>query len=1216
MAFYNEAVKAFTTICQTVISNETQKEINSETFLDHMIKTLDMFLKLDTLKSMKAALNNDFASLRRASQFIQSNDNQEELNNIHMFLSQQGSIINGLRDKLQSLQGIDDILTIIVHRCVDNFEAQRYLLGEDKHAFIRVSALGLFLMDDKSGKLGKVKGLNLSKVYKLYKRYPFIPLYGDMTFSTKTILEKSVHLKKNESEWSVKHNTIESSYLLTNETVETFKKDYIDFTSRFQILVNKLRFYKREKEKCDKDPNYEKEKRDLYRDVPTDIKLEAKNLALQGLKSLSFWTTSILEQSSWKYGHPQDAEKCEIDALAALEFQKEKEEGEGKEGEKKDKESEKKEKPNVLDYERVVRFNYTQQERSNLVQVISIIKSTERLLVKNASLITPHVQNSIHEELQEFIQVTLIDLLNKTNKNKRPVHTTLIDLRNLAADWIDGKSPDFSKQTTKGTKVETTKRNVGPSPTQLHLIRAIISSIASDRSQGMKKTSIFGSVDFDSSQIKILDEFYDKSYFWPYLVAFNTSCRKASDLSDLWYREFYLELSRRIQFPIKMSLPWLLAEDIIEKTDTTLMESILYPLDVYNDAAYRALFVLQRKFLYDEIEAEVNLVFDQLIYKLSDQIYSYFKILASNILLDNKFRGVIERVQKESRFSLPMSRYDVILAQKCINLLGRTVDINFLISQRVNINIRENLQKSIQKFETSDLTQIVDLESMVDNVRLTHKLLSQYLTLDPFSNIMAEVNESSSVVSFEGKITRHVFEELCMDIFPNYIFNSHTQRFVKGPPIKDKEKEVYEREKPPRIPMVYLYGTKGFNTSMNNINDQYRTFIGHEHVRAMIRLVGQDSLGLIVETCIAFMEDKLYNDLGPYVKALIQALPPQIKLQPAAYGLFGIYSYFTAQFKDFISYRELKTDVFNGFRTIGNCLSFLILLDGSQMPKNVQTSMSIAPFIGIKPLSKNLKQKRLNDSEVPDAEIMDVFIRLENLQEAPLVQTLNNFIKTEDKKIRSPDYLKIQPNQAFKAIKIYDPPKDIHSLIQQVLDRMTKILGNIKEEWKGTSGSDRLIKFDSSKEFYRLWAVLQFIYCIEDMESSDFSDIEIFGHGFTWGGSSLVYLFGQHLRFDAFNFTDHVLNIDTLTEGLDKNRGMVEKFLTNAKLLQSLNTQIFSTLKTFYPLQMDHKENFTPPDSDDFSKIKVVSNFNSNEVVEQDNRESKLQDFKKKNNEY
>jgi len=226
---------------------------------------------------------------------------------------------------------------------------------------------------------------------------------------------------------------------------------------------------------------------------------------------------------------------------------------------------------------------------------------------------------------------------------------------------------------------------------------------------------------------------------------------------------------------------------------------------------------------------------------------------------------------------------------------------------------------------------------------------------------------------------------------------------------------------------------------------------------------------------------------------------------------------------------------------------------------------------------------------------------------------LLGFSKTEDKRIRIPELLNKAPNDSIKGMKIYDPPKDIHSLIQQVLDRMAKMLVAVQDDWKGTSTGDRLIKFDSSKEFYRLWAVLQFIYCVEDMEGGGFSDIEVFGHGFTWGGSTLVYLFGQHLRFDAFNFTDHVLHIDTLTEQADKNRGLVEKFLLNARLLHSLNTQVFSTLKTFYPLTYDRSDNFSPPDSDDFSKIRIVSSFVS---TDSEVDHSKLEHKKKSNENY
>lgn len=240
------------------------------------------------------------------------------------------------------------------------------------------------------------------------------------------------------------------------------------------------------------------------------------------------------------------------------------------------------------------------------------------------------------------------------------------ELRNMAADFIE-KPADPKKKKKEGP--EYGKRPVAPSPTQLHMFRSILTTLYSERSAGMVKKGLFGDVDFSSEQCKLMQQFYQESFIWPYLLNYSTTLRKASDLASLWYREFYLEISKRIQFPIEMSLPWILTEDIIEKRNTTLMESIIYPLSLYNDAANHALFNLKRKFLYDEIEAEVNLVFDQLVYKLSEQIYAYYKIAASNICLDTKFRSGIERLSpKGQRFTVPKSRYDVILTQKHINV--------------------------------------------------------------------------------------------------------------------------------------------------------------------------------------------------------------------------------------------------------------------------------------------------------------------------------------------------------------------------------------------------------------------------------------------------------------------------------------------------------------------------------------------------------------------
>ena len=44
---------------------------------------------------------------------------------------------------------------------------------------------------------------------------------------------------------------------------------------------------------------------------------------------------------------------------------------------------------------------------------------------------------------------------------------------------------------------------------------------------------------------------------------------------------------------------------------------MLYALDIYNDAAMRALDSLGKRFVFDEVQAELNLCFDQVSLSLS-----------------------------------------------------------------------------------------------------------------------------------------------------------------------------------------------------------------------------------------------------------------------------------------------------------------------------------------------------------------------------------------------------------------------------------------------------------------------------------------------------------------------------------------------------------------------------------------------------------------------
>lgn len=57
----------------------------------------------------------------------------------------------------------------------------------------------------------------------------------------------------------------------------------------------------------------------------------------------------------------------------------------------------------------------------------------------------------------------------------------------------------------------------------------------------------------------------------------------------------------------------------------------------------------RKQFLYDEVEAEVDLCFDQFIYKLANKIFAYYKTLASTMLLDKAFDTAVSREKVKIR---------------------------------------------------------------------------------------------------------------------------------------------------------------------------------------------------------------------------------------------------------------------------------------------------------------------------------------------------------------------------------------------------------------------------------------------------------------------------------------------------------------------------------------------------------------------------------------
>jgi cytoplasmic FMR1 interacting protein len=358
-----------------------------------------------------------------------------------------------------------------------------------------------------------------------------------------------------------------------------------------------------------------------------------------------------------------------------------------------------------------------------------------------------------------------------------------------------------------------------------------------------------------------------------------------------------------------MSLPWIVAETVLVSDNSETLGNIFTVFDIYNDAAKSALYKLKSKCIYDEIVAEVNLCFDQLIFKISQRIFAHYKKYATNILLATDIRPHSNSVDV-SRDN-PLGLFDLILSQQNFQLLGRSINVNSVISQMMNEYLRKSIDVAISRFEVSPIHNIMDLEGLIKCNRVTHELLSRKLSLDPFGDIVAEVNENVSLNVSGGRITMHIIQELVDDFIPNYAYNQISGRFVKcDTPIV----EPLIRQTASRVPAMYMYGSKTLSSSFTQMLRIYGDYLGDAHFQTIVGLIGINEVFFITQELQGHVDTLLQNTLTTYINVINKGIPNDLKLPIVDYGVQGAYEYFKAHFKPLINYKDLQTEIFQTFR--------------------------------------------------------------------------------------------------------------------------------------------------------------------------------------------------------------------------------------------------------------------------------------------------------------
>ncbi|XP_044289104.1 cytoplasmic FMR1-interacting protein 1 isoform X2 [Varanus komodoensis] len=685
------------------------------------------------------------------------------------------------------------------------------------------------------------------------------------------------------------------------------------------------------------------------------------------------------------------------------------------------------------------------------------------------------------------------------------------------------------------------------------MVRTMLESLIADKS-GSKKTlrsSLEGPTILD------IEKFHRESFFYTHLINFSETLQQCCDLSQLWFREFFLELTmgRRIQFPIEMSMPWILTDHILETKEASMMEYVLYSLDLYNDSAHYALTKFKKQFLYDEIEAEVNLCFDQFVYKLADQIFAYYKVMAGSLLLDKRLRSECKN-QGATIPLLTSNRYETLLKQRHVQLLGRSIDLNRLITQRISAAMYKSMELAISRFESEDLTSIVELDGLIEINKMTHKLLSRYMMLDSFDAMFREANHNVSAPY--GRITLHVFWELNYDFLPNYCYNGSTNRFVRTVLPFSQE---FQRDKQPNAQPQYLHGSKALNLAYSSIYSSYRNFVGPSHFKVICRLLGYQGIAVVMEELLKVVKSLLQGTILQYVKTLMEVMPKICRLPRHEYGSPGILEFFHHQLKDIVEYAELKTVCFQNLREVGNAILFCLLIEQSLSLEEVCDLLHAAPFQNILP------RVHVKEGERLDAKMKRLESKYAPLHLVPLIERLGT------------------PQQIAIAREGDLLTKERLccglSMFEVILTRIRTFLDD--PIWRGPLPSNGVMHVDECVEFHRLWSAMQFVYCIP-VGTHEFTVEQCFGDGLHWAGCMIIVLLGQQRRFDVLDFCYHLLKVQK-HDGKDEviKNVPLKKMVERIRKFQILNDEIIAILDKYLKsgdgegTPVEHVRCFQPP---------------------------------------
>ena len=545
------------------------------------------------------------------------------------------------------------------------------------------------------------------------------------------------------------------------------------------------------------------------------------------------------------------------------------------------------------------------EEMGALLEAVAMLKNLSALVTRCREWALPALQRSLVDDLQHFFRGILG---GARLKGHDALARQLYAFRALAVD--------FSSQ----MPAEISGSLGAPSELHLFLIEELGTALLEAGTPRDTGWNVRSKSALDEDAAAELRPLLRRCAAYGPVANLDAHLRRHASLAFLWHRELHFERGAS-GLPIELSLPWNLSQHTLAHLKHSRPDLILIPFEVFSDAADSILGEGHKQHAFRELQAEVNLAFDQLVFHLADEVFASLKQVASLQCMDKDLQlkladGLELAGQRLARHAA---------AQGQVDILGKKIDMKRLLTARFNRLLRENVDYLFERFEPQDARSgLVELDSLLSALRGTHALLAQLFPVDAWARLYREMNEATSLRSFSSRASASVLEEVADEVLPNSLFNCFTRRFVAAR--RTFHSCQFARAAWPVLPNPgYLYGHKAVNDALREWAKGHAGFLGWNDLAAALRVLGPGEVVALAH----HLQKRLIAVVGFSLPDTLEPLTMELKGRLQGLETTVPHEVFSALEEDLGSFRgdSAAHEIMHSFREVGNVLAFLLLLD-------------------------------------------------------------------------------------------------------------------------------------------------------------------------------------------------------------------------------------------------------------------------------------------------